>query len=649
MFSFFLPPKFVAEYKERPAPFKNGLAEFVFERTYSRGGETWADVCCRVINGMYTIQKDFAYNTGTKWSDDKAMRSAMRAYDLLFNLKWSPPGRGLWMMGTPFIHERKNVEALNNCAFISSEYIKDEKGDFFRWFMEMLMLGVGAGFDTRGAGTIHIQPVNPVEVEWKVADSREGWALSMAGLVNSYLVGSYTVKFVYDDIRPYGTPIEGFGGTASGPAPLKQLHDDARKVLDANVGKPITSRTIVDICNMIGRCVVAGNVRRSAEIALGSPNDSDFVDLKDYKVNPERADYGWVSNNSVLAELGQDYRGLTERTWANGEPGYIWMDNVREYGRMNGEQDIRDHGAMGFNPCAEQPLWHREMCTLAEIYLPNIESTQELADSIKAAYLYAKSVTLMSVYIRDEQTRGVMTKNMRIGLSATGQTQFIGMHGMAKLKRWLEYGYGLTQYYDDKYSAWLGVNPAIRRTTVKPSGTVSLVASVTPGVHYPISPYYIRRVTLGADSHLSERMRSLGYPVDASAVDPNGSVIVSFPVFAGEGVRGESDVSVGEQLKLTAMNQEVWSDNGVSVTIKFDREKTKPVDLANHLYVYEHRLKAVSFLPTDHDYEQAPYEAITAETYTRMMAGIKQGIGHVDSAEQALDLYCDGEACEVPQ
>ena len=647
MFSFYLPPRFVNEYRERPAPFKNGLAEFVFERTYSRNGETWAEVCARVINGMYTIQKDHAYNVGAQWSDDKAMRSAMRAYDLLFNLKWSPPGRGLWMMGTPFIHERRNVEALNNCAFISSEYIAKERGDFFRWFMEMLMLGVGVGGDLRGAGKVEVKAPSDIEIEYKVGDNREGWARSLAALVDSYFDGSFTVRFNYDDVRPFGTPIEGFGGTASGPGPLRILHEDVREVLQRNVGEAITSRTIADICNMIGRCVVAGNVRRSAEILLGEPDDASFVNLKNYDRNPERMDFGWVSNNSVLADWGTDYRELAERTWANGEPGYIWMPNVWNNARMNGERDYADAGAMGFNPCAEQPLWHREMCTLAEIYLPNIESTQELADSIKAAYLYAKSVTLMSPYIRDEQTREVMMKNMRIGLSATGQTQFIGKHGLGKLRKWLEYGYGLTQYYDDKYSAWLGVNSAIRRTTVKPSGTVSLVASVTPGVHYPISPYYIRRVTLGADSHLAERMLQLGYSVEPSAVDQS-AVVVAFPVFAGGGVRGESEVSVRDQLTLTAMNQEVWSDNGVSVTIKFDREKTKPTDLANYLNEYQFRLKAVSFLPTDHDYEQAPYEAITESHYHALMENIKQGIGPVDSAEQALDLYCDGEACEVP-
>lgn len=649
MFSFFLPPRYVAEYKSRPDPFKNGLAEFVFQRTYSRGGETWADVCARVINGMYSIQKDYALDVGAPWSDDKAMRSAKQAFDGLFNLYWSPPGRGLWMMGTPFIHERGAVEALNNCAFISSAYIERERGSFFKWLMEMLMLGVGVGFDTKGENNLDVgRPNDEVTKVVTIKDSREGWAHSLELLVDSYLNSSARLEFDYSDVRPFGTPIVGFGGVASGPKPLYQLHDGVRQALDQAVGKRLTSTTIVDICNMVGRCVVAGNVRRSAEIALGDASDVNFLNLKNYTTNPHRADYGWVSNNSVVVDGVTDYLPYAERTWENGEPGYVWMDNVRRYGRMNGVEDGTDFGAAGFNPCAEQPLWHREMCTLAEVYLPNILTTTQYDAAIKAAFLYAKSVTLLSNRISDPQSREVMMANGRIGLSATGQMQYAGQYGMNALAKRLEYGYALTEHFDNKYSEWFGVNPAIRRTTVKPSGTVSLVAGVTPGVHFPISRFYIRRVSISAESALAEKMRSLGYNVEPSAVDPHGTVIVEFPVDAGYGVRGESEVTVREQLEVARLNQRVWSDNGVSITVKFDRATTSPKQLSQYLQEYSGALKAVSFLPSDHDYEQAPYETITEAQYRKMAAAVTQGIGEVGAGEQALDLYCDGEACELP-
>ena len=77
------------------------------------------------------------------------------------------------------------------------------------------------------------------------------------------------IEFDYSLIRPAGEPISGFGGVASGYEPLEEVHEEIRKVLEKNTGEPITITTIVDIMNMIGKCVVAGNVRRTAEIVFG--------------------------------------------------------------------------------------------------------------------------------------------------------------------------------------------------------------------------------------------------------------------------------------------------------------------------------------------------------------------------------------------
>ena len=119
-----------------------------------------------------------------------------------------------------------------------------------------------------------------------------------------------------------GEPIKGFGGMSSGPEPLKEVHEDIRKVLEKNSGEPITITTIVDIMNLIGKCVVAGNVRRTAEIVFGDPDNEEYLDLKNYKVNPHRDQYGWTSNNSIFAELGMDYTEVCRRIVDNGEPGF---------------------------------------------------------------------------------------------------------------------------------------------------------------------------------------------------------------------------------------------------------------------------------------------------------------------------------------
>lgn len=555
------------------------------------------------------------------------------------------------MSNTDFTMKRGVVEAMQNCAFISSQYITQERGTFFSWLMEMSMLGVGVGFDTRGANLLWISKPTRKERHYEIPDTREGWAKSVEMLIDSYIKSeSPRVVFNYLRIRPKGSLIHGFGGVASGPEPLIEMHKSVRAILDAKDNQPMDSRTIVDLCNLIGKCVVAGNVRRSAEISFGSPSDTEFVNLKNYKLNPERMDYGWVSNNSVFAEVGMDYTDVAQRTWENGEPGYFWLGNAQNYGRMDGLVDRQDAMALGGNPCLEQVLHHREMCTLCEIYLPRCRNKAEFERAIKYAYLYGKSTTLMNDKIKDPQTRDVMTRNRRIGLSVTGITQFLGVHGMETLRDWLDHGHYITGYYDRLYSQWLGVNESIRRNSVKPSGTVSLVAGVTPGVHFNVAGrYHIRRMIIADDSPLIDPLQRAGYPMEESAYTPR-SLSVSFPVDAGPGVRSESEVSMTEQLDLISMVQRHWADNAVSATVKFDQKATTPDDIKRALEKYQYNLKGISFLPaSDHGYAQAPYESVTEEEYRRMASGI--GALHIDvigNRDKQVDAFCDGDACAVP-
>ena len=202
--------------------------------------------------------------------------------------------------------------------------------------MDASMLGVGVGFDTKGAGEIIVKGVQKKRDEqvFEIPDTREGWVESLKLLLESYFHGTAPIEFDYARIRPAGEPISGFGGVASGYEPLAEVHKDIREVLEKNNGKPITITTIVDIMNLIGKCVVAGNVRRTAEIVFGDPNSEEYLDLKNYEVNPHRDQYGWTSNNSIFAELGMDYTEASKRIVLNGEPGFAWLDNMRKYSRM---------------------------------------------------------------------------------------------------------------------------------------------------------------------------------------------------------------------------------------------------------------------------------------------------------------------------
>lgn len=144
----------------------------------------------------------------------------------------------------------------------------------------------------------------------------------------------------------------------------------------------VTSRDIVDIMNMIGKCIVSGNIRRVAEIALGGAHDSDFIQLKDYKINPDRAEYGWVSNNSIFAETGMDYSLISEKIRQNGEPGLCWLENMRAYGRMIDPPNWKDKKAAGGNPCLEQTLESHEMCCLVETFPTNHFSFEEFQETL---------------------------------------------------------------------------------------------------------------------------------------------------------------------------------------------------------------------------------------------------------------------------
>ena len=181
-----------------------------------------------------------------------AQKTAKDAYDRLFNLKWTPPGRGLWMMGTKFIEER-TAAGLFNCAFRSTKDLSTKGGYLFAWMMDALMVGIGVGFDTEGAGSIVINEPHYTNDTLVIDDSREGWVDSVHTLLDGFFFGAKVPKFDYSAIRPEGAPIRGFGGTSSGHGPFKELHESLTELFTPKIGEPISSVDIVDTENLIGR------------------------------------------------------------------------------------------------------------------------------------------------------------------------------------------------------------------------------------------------------------------------------------------------------------------------------------------------------------------------------------------------------------
>jgi adenosylcobalamin-dependent ribonucleoside-triphosphate reductase len=607
---------------------------------------------------MYSLQKDWAKQNRLPWSDAKAAASAKEAFDRLFNLKWTPPGRGLWVMGTDIVNNQRNSAALQNCAFVSTnEMTKANPAKPFGFLMEASMLGVGVGFDDKGADK-GFEIFEPVEAqEYVIPDTREGWMESTVALINSYLKSEQkNLEFNYDEIRPYGTPIKTFGGTASGPEPLVKLHNHIKKLFTGRKGEPLTRRDIADIGNMIGVCVVSGNVRRSAELLIGRIDDEEFLNLKNAEKFPDRNSYdpkapgwAWMSNNSVEVSVGTNFDPIVDGIVRNGEPGVIWMDMSRQYGRIADGVNNKDHRVVGYNPCAEQSLESFEMCTLVETYLNRHETVEDFKRTLKFAYLYAKTVTLLPTHW--EETNAIMQRNRRIGTSISGVANFADNKGLHILRDWMDEGYAVVKGYDQTYSEWLGIRESIKMTTVKPSGTVSILAGESPGVHWTAGgKFFLRAIRFANNDPMLPLFKMAQYRIEPASESPETTSVVFFPI-KSDAARSEKDVSIYEKMALAAQAQRYWSDNSVSVTVTFDVEKESEA-VGTALHMYDGQLKTVSFLPMgNHVYPQMPYTQITEEEYleySMILFSIDFTGVYAGMASDAIgEAYCTTDACEI--
>jgi ribonucleoside-triphosphate reductase (thioredoxin) len=668
MLSFQLDDDFVNSYADIEPDFGyNGLGMFTYFRTYSRikpdgTNEQWYETVRRVVEGAYSLQKQHILDNELGWNARKGQRSAQEMYDRIFRMKFLPPGRMLWALGTPIIHEKKVGQALFNCAFVSTEKIGeslDEAIKPFAFMMDMSMVGVGVGFDVDGAEKLKIiAPDGDVPEIFTIPDTREGWVESLERLLFSYFGGHFgllaarPVLFNYSAIRAAGLPIRGFGGVSSGPAPLEAMHEQIRALLHQQQGKTISITAIADIMNLIGQCVVAGNVRRTAQIALGDVNNPEYRSLKDYRWDSDsmsyqgsmahRAAWGWASNNSVKVDLNTDFAKVAQQTAINGEPGFVFMDHIRAYSRMKDPADYKDEKVKGTNPCGEQSLESYELCCLIETFPSRASSKEDYLRTLKFAYLLGKTATLVNTTWHE--TNRVQKRNRRIGTSVSGVVNFLQQHSLEVFRQWLEDGYREIQSWDDIYSSWLCVPRSIKTTSVKPSGTVSLLAGVNPGCHFPEYNYYIRRVRLAKTSGLVGMIKAAGLQIEDDVVDKS-SYVVSFPVH-NEG-RCLNNVSIWEQVALAVFLQRFWSDNQVSCTVTFSPAEANQISIALEYYKYD--LKAISFLPRLEKgaYAQMPYEAISKERYLEMSKDLQPLRFRAYAEESVGERFCNNDTCTV--
>ena len=612
-----------------------------YKRTYSRPlknrTEEWEETVDRVIEACNKQLKcDFNEH------DQKDIK------DMMMNLKGTVAGRFLWQLGTKTV-DRLGLPSLQNCAFT----VVDSPIRPFTWAFEMLMLGSGVGYNIQREHVyqlpkvkkkVKVQNVKDKGADFIVPDSREGWTdLLKRVLEASFVTGE---GFTYDTslVRPAGEPIKGFGGTASGPNDLIWGMQEINRILNERSGQRLRPIDCLDVMNIIGKIVVAGNVRRSAQIAIGDHDDIEYLRAKRWDLGGI-PNWRAMSNNSVACD---DISLLPEEFWegykGNGEPyGLINLTSSRRMGRT-GETMYPDPNVMGYNPCAEQSLEPFETCCLAEVYLPNIESLQELKDVTKLLYRINKHSLAIKCAVKE--TEDIVHKNMRMGIGVTGYLQ-----ATEEQKSWLSDCYSYLRAYDQEYSRICGYPTSIKLTTVKPSGTLSLLAGVTPGAHPGYSEYYIRRIRMAADSELVDVCRNNGFDVEYvknfDGTEDHSTVVVSFPCKFPENTTFAEDMTAVDQLEVIKRLQAEWSDNSVSVTIYYRKEELD--DIKAWLKENYVNVKSVSFLlHSDHGFVQAPMEEISRETYERLKEGTTPITSLTQINMEDIDIQdCATGACPV--
>lgn len=629
----------------------SSIGYLTYKRTYSRKlnpddsnsvTEEFADTVDRVVRA----------------SNDQLMvgfteEESERLRGHLLRLKGTVAGRFLWQLGTDTVN-KLGLSSLQNCAFT----VIDQPVVPFTWAMDLLMLGSGVGYNIQRENIDKLPPVNTdfklpdrrntADADFIVPDSREGWVALLGKTLKAaflaHKTGKQTFSYSTQLIRSKGAPIKGFGGTASGPEDLVWGIDEISKILEKRAGKKIRPIDALDIMNIIGAVVVAGNVRRSAQIAIGDADDVEYLLAKRWDLG-NIPSWRAMSNNSVVChDIGDLHDYFWDGYEGKGEPyGLINLKLSRKTGRL-GETQYPDPKVQGYNPCAEQSLADKETCCLAEIYLPNINSYEEFLDVATLLYRVCKHSLALPCHLKD--TEAIVHENMRMGIGVTGVLQ-----ATDEQKSWLRDAYPVLREYDKEYSCEKGFNTSVKLTTVKPSGTLSLLPGVTPGAHPAYAQYMIRRIRISSNHPLVEVCRSHGYPVEYQqnfdGSEDRSTVVVSFPFSHGDTATLAKDMTAIDQLETVRWLQEVWSDNSVSCTVYYRKEELP--EIRKYLKKnYKNGHKSLSFLlHSEHGFKQAPLEEITKEQYDALVASTKPITG-IDASDLGLDdSECATGSCPI--
>jgi adenosylcobalamin-dependent ribonucleoside-triphosphate reductase len=681
--------KEMTNHYEHLKPPMTELGEFVYLRTYSR----WLPEKGRRERWLETISRTIEYNLGLElefveknmpWVNLDAVKArlqeeAKELLDNMFYLRQFASGRTMWVGGTEVA--RKFPIANFNCSFLVL--------DSFEGFCEMfylLMIGSGVGFRTMPYDIEKLPPYRKgvkltskpyesipkgkrkehteLQIEGKKAriitgDSKEGWISALDfyfKILTFFLYNEIEeIEIVYDHVRPKGERLVRFGGTASGHESLQIMFEKIHRVLEKGNGKlrPIDA---LDIANIIGQNVVSGGVRRTAQINLAAQDDDDIENAKNVIFTQDEAG-NWVTNTELLHRTMSNNSIFYETKPSREQlhKNFVNMRLTGERGLVNAEaarKRRKDFG--GLNPCAEILLADRGLCNLSTVNMMAFVHEGELDRKalIRAFALAARigfRMTLVDLEIPrwDAQQK----KDRLIGVSMTGFYDMVDATDMS-VKEQRKLLKELRKVVNDTvkaYAEYLGINPSLLATTIKPEGTISQIPTVSSGIHRSHAPYFIRRVRISAHDPLAKVVMALGYPVVpevGQTWENANTLVVEFPV-KSPAKKTKYEVSAIEQLETYKMFQECYTDHNTSITVTVRNHEWDEVEQ----WVWDNwdSFVAVSFLPLDDAvYPLAPYEAIDEQEYLRRKAEMKPFDASLLSRfEKGEDLDVGTDGCEA--
>jgi len=561
-------------------------------------------------------------------------------YKMVYNKKVLPSMRSLQFAGKPI--------DINNSRIFNCSYLPIDDWRAFSEVMFLLLSGCGVGYSVQKH---HVEKLPEIRIPRKtrrflVGDSIEGWADSVKVLMKSYF-GITAARPVFDfrDIRPKGAELITVGGKAPGPEPLKECLFQIQKVLDRKKdGEQLTSIEAHDIICHIADAVLSGGIRRAALISLFDLHDNEMLTSKHgawWELNPQR---GRANNSAVVIRSKvrkKDFFELWGKIVASnsGEPGIYFSDD-------------KDWGT---NPCCEIALRPFQFCNLTEINVSNIESQEDLNKRVKAgAFLGTLQASYTNFhYLRDIWKR-TTEKDALVGVGMTG----IGSGKVLEYN--LEEAAAEAKKANEDIAKIIEINKAARVTTVKPSGTSSLVLGTSSGIHAWHNDFYVRRMRLGKNEALYQYL-SQSHPelVEDDFFKPDIQAVVSVPQKAPEGAiyRTESPMDLLERTKkfnvewVKAGHRKGANTNNVSATISVKQDEWDSV--GEWMWKNKHTFNGLSVLPYDNgSYTQAPFEDITEEKFSEMEShlnniNLKNIVEMSDETDLKDQAACAGGACEI--